>query len=36
MINQQSKTIGVADYLADMELSIQRSKKVRQAKKEKA
>ena len=26
MINQQSKTIGVADYLADMELSIQRSK----------
>jgi len=26
MINQQSKTIGIADYLADMELSIQRSK----------
>ena len=26
MITQESKTIGVADYLADMELSIQRSK----------
>ena len=26
MIIQQSKTVGVADYLADMELSIQRSK----------
>ena len=26
MIIEQSKTIGVADYLADMELSIQRSK----------
>ena len=26
MIIQQSKTIGIADYLADMELSIQRSK----------
>ena len=26
MIIKQSKTIGVADYLADMELSIQRSK----------
>ena len=26
MIIEQSKTVGVADYLADMELSIQRSK----------
>lgn len=35
MIIQQSKTVGVADYLADMELSIQRSKDGASSKKKK-